>query len=1074
MVDPRTPGGPERIVEVWRCGKPGCLFEVASRWRPPPHAEHPEDQMVLFKSDLGEHRASPDTDSPRAPSARTRAVVTLVDPESPDPAAATNGTVESRIKDHTTGHSGEGVSHERGDRIVSEGPPDDEQNERQSAQILPANTQLEFSPDDVTGKSASAFDLTDDAMLLMPWIDGVCLTAGRSVGEPLDVVIGALAKHHISIEPHPDPVLIAILESLETPQRSIAEILDDALAPYQPLTLSEVMNPDGFARHGSVLRVASKIAEQTTGDAKIATSHVLAAALVTTELPEQLLEALGCDEVDLRTRLLDVVNVDLAAADKRSWSTALALDELDAYFTSDFVPQRARRRGDLPARQVTDHLEVDVYVTMLAAMITRRSTAMPASIGLFGEWGAGKTYFMELLRQKVHQLSEIASESGSSGPYCRDVIQVTFNAWSYADTNLWASLAADFFGQLADPATDPDDERREQIRESLKEKNEVRQELVRERKSAVERTTYAHKEYADAVAAREQSAQTLDKRLTSAVLADANVKAKISDLGRALGVQSAERVLQIAHDVQGLASDLVATRRVLGVRLLRWPFYLFLVAVAATVAALVLPNGPMNWLSGVALSTAIAFLTTLGFVVDRSTKAVDKLRALAEAAVDAREKYVNGSDDPQILDLEEKLRLAKVEEAVARISLKELDEAVARLNRQLADYEPGRRLYEFIAERAASLDYRGQLGVVSLVRRDFEQLVELMHRWRMASADSDTHEVGKPIDRIVLYIDDLDRCEPEQVVQVLQAVHLLLAMDLFVVVVGVDPRWLLRSLRTRYSSVLSSQGEGNRDEDQFFATSTPRDYLEKIFQVPFILPQMSNAGFKGLLRSFLPQGSATDSQISEAGLPPHSAPLLAEQHSEVADAAAATEIAHRAVLRPITSTAITGNELDLLDLLAPMVTTPRAATRLFNVYGLLRSARDLSPGGHFLGTKDKPGDYQAVVQLLGLLIGEPERLGVMLWGASADDDLGLCKSTQAGSWKDFVESLIPRQHESTEQWANGVSSSIAGQEVDSWRRTVENLREVISHVRLDDLDRYRFWGPQVARFSFELSSFGAR
>jgi hypothetical protein len=31
-------------------------------------------------------------------------------------------------------------------------------------------------------------------------------------------------------------------------------------------------------------------------------------------------------------------------------------------------------------------------------------------------------------------------------------------------------------------------------------------------------------------------------------------------------------------------------------------------------------------------------------------------------------------------------------------------------------------------------------------------------------------------------------------VELLEAVHLLLAVDLFVVVVAVDPRWLLRSL----------------------------------------------------------------------------------------------------------------------------------------------------------------------------------------------------------------------------------------------------------------------------------------
>ncbi|MEZ5024500.1 MAG: P-loop NTPase fold protein [Chitinophagales bacterium] len=42
------------------------------------------------------------------------------------------------------------------------------------------------------------------------------------------------------------------------------------------------------------------------------------------------------------------------------------------------------------------------------------------------------------------------------------------------------------------------------------------------------------------------------------------------------------------------------------------------------------------------------------------------------------------------------------------------------------------------------------------------------------------------VERIVLYIDDLDRCPPKKVVEVLQAIHLILAFPLFVVVVGVD------------------------------------------------------------------------------------------------------------------------------------------------------------------------------------------------------------------------------------------------------------------------------------------------
>lgn len=63
---------------------------------------------------------------------------------------------------------------------------------------------------------------------------------------------------------------------------------------------------------------------------------------------------------------------------------------------------------------------------------------------------------------------------------------------------------------------------------------------------------------------------------------------------------------------------------------------------------------------------------------------------------------------------------------------------------------------------------------------------------------------NRKIERIVLYIDDLDRCPAAKVVDVLQAVHLLLAYPLFVVVVGVDSRWLLQSLSAHYTELGSA------------------------------------------------------------------------------------------------------------------------------------------------------------------------------------------------------------------------------------------------------------------------------
>ena len=101
----------------------------------------------------------------------------------------------------------------------------------------------------------------------------------------------------------------------------------------------------------------------------------------------------------------------------------------------------------------------------------------------------------------------------------------------------------------------------------------------------------------------------------------------------------------------------------------------------------------------------------------------------------------------------------------------------------------------YLLERVQSSAYRDRLGLVSLVREDLETLVTML--------DPATRPtVGPPIDRIVLYIDDLDRCPPARVVEVLEAIHLLLAFPVFVVIVAVDSRWLLTSLELYYRELL--------------------------------------------------------------------------------------------------------------------------------------------------------------------------------------------------------------------------------------------------------------------------------
>ena len=90
-------------------------------------------------------------------------------------------------------------------------------------------------------------------------------------------------------------------------------------------------------------------------------------------------------------------------------------------------------------------------------MIAARDTVPPLSVGLFGDWGSGKTTFMALMQARIRGLAEQA-RTAPGEPLVRNVMQISFNAWTYADDNLWASLVMDIFTALAAPARyEPED-----------------------------------------------------------------------------------------------------------------------------------------------------------------------------------------------------------------------------------------------------------------------------------------------------------------------------------------------------------------------------------------------------------------------------------------------------------------------------------------------------------------------------------------------------------------------------------------------------------------------------------------
>jgi KAP family P-loop domain len=118
---------------------------------------------------------------------------------------------------------------------------------------------------------------------------------------------------------------------------------------------------------------------------------------------------------------------------------------------------------------------------------------------------------------------------------------------------------------------------------------------------------------------------------------------------------------------------------------------------------------------------------------------------------------------------------------------------------------------------------------------------------------------GRPLPnpqrRIIVFIDDLDRCLPLNALAVLESMKLFFDLEGFVFVAGLDQQVIERAIELRYAD----PREGAADEPRASANGATadrppgqgpapsagsvsgRDYIKKIFQVPFGLPAVDRS-----------------------------------------------------------------------------------------------------------------------------------------------------------------------------------------------------------------------------------------
>jgi hypothetical protein len=736
---------------------------------------------------------------------------------------------------------------------------------------------------------------------------------------------------------------------------------------------------------------------------------------------------------------------------------------------------------DPDAPEVTDTLNVKDEAHAFARLAASRALIPPLALGVFGEWGSGKSFFMRLIREHVDRLAEgaqVQEAEGKDSRFHARIVQIRFNAWHFMESNLWASLVDTVFTELDRWIT---------LRsEGSAKAGEFMDRLATARQltlEAAEGLAQRRREQAEAAARLAAAERDLAAKRANAVLSPEDVGQALVEVlnGELRELDEAGKDALVATGLQRLRGDAQAFKAALDdlaresrrghvlfaqlVERLGSPGYVFLVILLIAV----LPALLTTWLAHLSpVAVQVAGL------IGGATVALNRLLAEVRPQL-ARLTQLKASLDEKLrarLAEEERAKAAAAAEVAeqaaavekARAELQAATAAVAAAIEAYSAESGGHRLRRFIRARAADGTYAKHLGLIATIRRDFEQLSRLMlsetpneegeraremykkqvdalidrlqafltegERQLLRSSAESIRETDAArdarFDRIILYIDDLDRCPPAKVVDVLQAIQLLLCFRLFVVVVAVDARWVARSLKDVYPDLLAETvirpGTGEAGTARRHPTkanpsvqvdgnveraASSQDYLEKIFQIPYWVRRMEPAASSAFIESLarrqatVPNQRLTVGATAESNAPPAPEESV-DQSPQNGEATARKEKEMPPPVRAVTALVTADvsrpadrpspldpaaraheeraaayleqseHEVRVMKALAPYVGgTPRRGLRFVNVFRLIKTGLPDAERDGLVGSHGKALGYRALLAQIAIVTGSP-------------------------------------------------------------------------------------------------------
>lgn len=605
-----------------------------------------------------------------------------------------------------------------------------------------------------------------------------------------------------------------------------------------------------------------------------------------------------------------------------------------------------------------DKLKVKAEIDALADTLLLAETETPLAVGILGGWGSGKSFAMHILHERMAEIRAMAASDEYVGhPYLID-----FDAWTYAKSNLWSSLMQTIFLELNRQI-----EREKQLapgRETVHldlvrriypgtrgptKKVQVGDEILWEQLR--EYRSQEHEELAKQQALLAQKCAELEKKHNTA----------IEEVDKAIQQELADAVWQplwkvLAKPFGKSWRKLFSSKESRDPQAFRnWVEFIafFLFALVSFLAPILFDQFKQFQYPGILLAVG-AFVIGIMRTFDKWKIEVDEIREVIRTS---RNERIKAKTEAEKEDFE------KIEQEI-----KEQEAKVSDARRLAGVTATFNSLLELCQARLRQSDYENELGLMHRVKLDLNEIDWALKNALHKPGDNQPLSFPRGRPRIILFIDDLDRCPPQRVVEVLEATQLLLKTELFVIILAMDVRYVTRALEKAYEGILKREGD-----------PSGLDYIEKIIQIPYqvrpVDPQVVNdyvgsmmsvqvdnlqsssrTGITGNLSAVL--GNTTlnaTGSVTEPGIPVMPSTIRSP----------------RTLSTLSQVVAFSKEEYEFLVLCCQQINlTPRAIKRLINVYKLLKILWSREPRW----PHPQPPVVQAIVLLLTLSCSYPDAM----------------------------------------------------------------------------------------------------